>query len=214
MPSAVFREKMFTWCAVHLSHPCLILQRVPRPDRRGRMELCGQECNSMTYDTCSTPQPPPPGSGKKNPTFRRQRSGETKNPFWPFSGMFRVPRPQTLLLFGCCVVRVIWKPKISVSLKTKFAPLSLYMGLGQWCGRCSHYSIGMCTALVVEGCWFNFHCIQIYHLSSRKLFFHAPLGATKTTLQHLWQWVEEQKCHRQKGREWLAVAASVFTEKD
>ena len=37
--------------------------------------------------------------------------------------------------------------------------------------------------------------------------------ATKTTLQHLCQWMDEQKCYWQSGRQRLTVAASVFTEK-
>ena len=41
----------------------------------------------------------------------------------------------------------------------------------------------------------------------------CPLGATKTTFQHLCQWMEEQKCCWQSGRQRLTVAASVFTEK-
>jgi len=32
-------------------------------------------------------------------------------------------------------------------------------------------------------------------------------------IQHLCQWMEEQKCYWQSGRQRLTVAASVFTEK-
>jgi hypothetical protein len=41
----------------------------------------------------------------------------------------------------------------------------------------------------------------------------CPLGATKTTFQHLCQWMDEQKYYWQNGRQWLTVAASIFTEK-
>ena len=41
----------------------------------------------------------------------------------------------------------------------------------------------------------------------------CPIGATKATLQHLCQWMDEQKCYWQSGRQRLTVAASVFTEK-
>ena len=38
-------------------------------------------------------------------------------------------------------------------------------------------------------------------------------SVTKTKFQHLCQWMDEQKCYWQSGRQRLTVAASVFTEK-
>ena len=101
--------------------------------------------------------------------------------FWPFSGMLHVPRPQTHLLFGCCVVRVMWKPKTSANFEKKLHP-----SVSTWTlGRCSHY---WCTALVVEGCWFNPLVTNFITCPTENCFF-STLGATKATLQHLWQWM-------------------------
>ena len=93
---------------------------------------------------------PPPKSAKKS-----QQNGGTN---WQTnfsakqvaSALDLSPRPQTHLPFGCSVVGVMWKPKISLNFQKKNSSLGLYMVPEDMYVSVSQWSSGICPGVKIN----------------------------------------------------------------
>ena len=107
-----------------------------------------------------TPYNPPPQISEEIPTNRRTNRRTDFSAKQAPSALDLSPRPQTHLPYGCSIVAVMWKCKISLNFRKKISSLGIYMVPGQLYSSAQWWPCGIC--LGTHFCWrgFNSHCLR------------------------------------------------------
>ena len=107
-------------------------------------------CAAVVWETtCDCTCPQAPLIRQRNPNNSVEQFGRpiVRQNRFPVN-LYLGPRPQTHLPFGCCAVRVLWKPKIAVHFRKKIHPSVCTWSLSS--DKSAALSIGMCTDLADE----------------------------------------------------------------